>query len=425
MKEDNKPKNVTKTTKKTTTRKPSVKKEEIELPVDIKEEKVNNSETTFNLIEVVVIVIITSLIVSIVSGLLVYKNYYKISIPSEKRSNDDLSEFIENYNYIKDNYVESVDDKKLMEGAIKGMFNELNDGYSMYLSEDDTSDLDEQLSGEYTVIGFDIVSELNHEDRYTTRINRVFKYTPASEAGLKAGDIILTIDGVEVESSQMLADTIKKGNKESFTITYERDGKQKTVTIKRKRIYIESVTSKTYGDVGYIKLDTFSATTEEQVSNIIKSFDKNIKSLVIDVRDNSGGYLSSAYETADLFIPRGKTIYQLKDNKNDIEKFYAKSGVIREFKNIAVLINSASASASEILALALKENVGAKIVGIKSYGKGTVQETRRLSSGAMVKYTMAYWLSPDGNSINKVGIKPDIEEANIDNQIERAIKAVK
>ena len=163
----------------------------------------------------------------------------------------------------------------------------------------------------------------------------------------------------------------------------------------------------------------------EQVSKLIKSFDKNVNSLIIDVRDNSGGYLSSAYETADLFIPKGKVIYQLKDGKGEISKYKAKSGVTRDFKKIAVLVNSGSASASEILAIALKETVGAKIVGTTSYGKGTVQETKRLSSGAMVKYTMAYWLSPNGNSINKVGIKPDVEETNASNQLEKALKVVK
>ncbi len=412
MKEENKEKTVKRTTRKVTSKKTNQKKDIINneelTPTtnnEIKEEflinknEENENETTFNFIEVAAIVLITSLIVAIISGLLVYKNYYKLNIPVEKNKNDELSEFIENYNYIKENYVENVDDKKLIEGAIKGMYGELNDGYSMYLNEDDTSSLDEQLSGEYTGIGIEIVSELKNEDKYTTKINRVFKNTPASEAGLKEGDILLLIDGIEVESSEMIANTIKKGNKESYEITFERDGKQKTVVIKRKKIYIESVTSETYGNVGYIKLDTFSVTTMEQVSKLIKSFDKNVNSLIIDVRDNSGGYLSSAYETADLFIPKGNVIYQLKDGKGEISKYKAKSGVIRDFKKIAVLVNSGSASASEILAIALKETVGAKIVGTTSYGKGTVQETKRLSSGAMVKYTMAYWLSPKGNSL--------------------------
>ena len=305
------------------------------------------------------------------------------------------------------------------------MYNHLGDDYSMYLDVDNTNDLEEQLTGEYTGVGIEIRTDVKENNKFETVINRVFENTPAERAGLKAGDVLLKIDGEEVIDASFIADTIKKGNKESYEITYKRNGKEHTVTLIRERVYINSVTSKTYDNVGYIKVETFSATTEEQIRKAINAFDNKVTSLVIDLRDNTGGYLSAAEDVSELFLEKGSVVYQLKDRNGKITKYEAKKGVLRNFNKIAILINSSSASASEILTLALKENIGATVVGVKSYGKGTVQETNTLSSGAMVKYTTSYWLSPNGNSINKQGIVPDIEEANVDKQIDAAIKAVK
>ena len=431
MKEEKKTK--TATTKKSTTKKKVVTKAPEEIKEDvIQEQKIEDNkniakeDTYFNLLEVVIIVLITGIIVSIVSGLIVYKNYDRLNIATNTREEkSELSEFIDNYNYIKEHYVEDVDGKELIEAAIEGMYNHLNDGYSMYLNKEDTNSLDEQLSGEYTGIGIEITSEPISEDKYKTTITKVFKDTPAEEAGLKVGDILLEVDGVEVTSSQMVADTIKKGNKESYTLKYERDGKVNTITIKRRKVYIESVSGKTYDNVGYIKIESFSATTSDQVEKVVRGFDKKVKSLVIDLRDNSGGYLTSANDISDLFVQKGKVIYQLKNKDGKISKHEAKSGVIRTFDKVAVIVNGGSASASEILTLALRDNLNAKVVGTTSYGKGTVQETKRLSSGAMAKYTIAYWLGPNGESINLTGIKPDIEVKESGKQLDEALKAVK
>ena len=148
-------------------------------------------------------------------------------------------------------------------------------------------------------------------------------------------------------------------------------------------------------------------------------------SVVIDLRDNTGGYLNAAYDVSELFLKKGKVVYQLKNRENKITKYTAKIGEYRGFNKITVIINSSTASASEILALALKESAGAKIVGVKSYGKGTVQETSKLKSGSMVKYTTAYWLSPNGNSINKIGITPDYIEEENENQLQKALEIAK
>lgn len=389
-----------------------------------KNNNVVKKNAQFNLIEVVLLVLISSTFFGVFCGLLVYNNYDKITSNQVTLTEDGkFDEFIESYNNIMNSYVQDVDEDKLIESAIEGMYNYLDDDYSIYMDEETTETLNEQLHGEYSGIGVEITMNDNNE----VVIKRVFSDSPALEAGLKEGDILIGLDGVDLtgKDTAYFADTVKGSNKKSFDVTYKRDGKTYTVTIERKLVLIDSVSSKEYGNVGYIQITTFSGTTKKQVENKISEFSKNIDSVVIDLRNNTGGYLSAAYDVSDLFIEKGKTIYQLKDKNGKITKYDAKDGVKREFKKIGVIINGASASASEILALALKESANATIMGSKSYGKGTVQETSTLSSGAMVKYTTAYWLSPNGNSINEKGIEPDVKLTDNSQIINNAIEAIK
>jgi len=289
-----------------------------------------NKSVDFNLLEVIIIILITGIVISITSGLIVYNNYDKLTIQKEQ-TNSELSEFVENYEKIIENYVEEVDKKALIDAAIEGMYNYLGDGYSMYLNKEDTDELEEQLTGEYTGIGIEIRTEVKEDGTYQAVINRVFSDTPAKRAGLQAGDILIKVDDIDVTDSAMVANTIKNGDKESYSVTYLRDGIENTVTIKREKVYIDSVSSTTYDNIGYIKIDTFSATTKDQITKILDSFDSSINSLIIDVRDNSGGYLNTAYNVADLFIEKGKVIYQLKDRDGKISKFEAKSGVYKNY----------------------------------------------------------------------------------------------
>ncbi len=378
----------------------------------------------FNLVEVIVIILITGIVVSVASGLIVFKNYDKLSSVASSDSTTNFSEFNKAYNHIVSSYVKEVDKDKLIEAAIEGMYTYLNDEYSIYMDEESTKSLEERLDGQYTGVGIEIT--VNKDDNKII-INKVFSNSSAMDAGLKAGDELIALDGVSLSDKEYtyVSDTIKSSKKNTFKIKYIRDGKEYEVTLEKKNVLIDSVVSKEYGNVGYIQIQTFSATTSKQVKDKINGFSKNIDSVVIDVRNNTGGYLSAAYEIADYFVAKGKPIYQLKDKEGKITTYKAKNSVLREFKGISVLINEYSASASEVLTLALKESANATTIGIKSYGKGTVQETDTLSSGAMVKYTTAYWLSPNGNSINTIGITPDIEEKNADKQLDTAIKMYK
>lgn len=378
----------------------------------------------FNLVEVIVIILITGIVVSVASGLIVFKNYDKLSSVASSDSTTNFSEFNKAYNHIVNSYVKEVDKDKLIEAAIEGMYTYLNDEYSIYMDEESTKSLEERLDGQYTGVGIEITANKNDNKII---INKVFSNSSAMDAGLRAGDELIALDGVLLSDKEYtyVSDTIKSSKKDTFKIKYIRGGKEYEVTLKKKNVLIDSVVSKEYGNVGYIQIQTFSATTSKQVKDKINGFSKNIDSIVIDVRNNTGGYLSAAYEIADYFVAKGKPIYQLKDKEGKVTTYKAKSGVLRDFKGISVLINEYSASASEVLTLALKESANATTIGIKSYGKGTVQETDTLSSGAMVKYTTAYWLSPNGNSINTIGISPDIEEKNSDKQLDTAIKMYK
>lgn len=378
----------------------------------------------FNLVEVIVIILITGIIVSVASGLIVFKNYDKLSSVSDSDATTNFSEFNKAYNHIVNSYVKEVDKDKLIDAAIEGMYSYLNDEYSIYMDEDSTKSLEERLDGQYSGVGIEITS--NKKDNKII-INKVFNNSSAMDAGLKSGDELIALDGVLLRDKEFtyVSDTIKNSKKDSFKIKYVRDGKEYEVTLKRKNVLIDSVSSKEYGNVGYIQIQTFSATTSKQVKDKINNFSNKIDSIIVDVRNNTGGYLSAAYEIADYFVAKGKPIYQLKDKNGKVTTYKAKSGVLKEFKGISVLINNYSASASEVLTLALKESANATTIGVKSYGKGTVQETDNLSSGAMVKYTTAYWLSPNGNTINTIGITPDIEEKNEEKQLDIAIKMYK
>lgn len=413
--------------KKISNNKKRVKKEsETEEPKKEKlilDEEFINKNVNFSLLEVIIIILVTGIVVSLSTGLIVYNNYDKISKSKSDDTSSEIKEFTESYNHIINSYIDEVDKSKLIDAAISGMYNFLNDEYSIYMDNDMTESLNEQLEGTYDGIGI----EMTMNNKGVIYVTQVFKNTPAEKAGLKPDDILVALDGESLEgkTTAEVASIIKKGTKSEFKLTYKRDNIEKTVTVNKKHIYINSVKSERFDNIGYINISTFSATTEEQVKKELDNFDKNISDLIIDLRNNTGGYLNAAYDVSELFLKKGKVIYQLKDRNNKITKFTAKSGEYRHFNNIIVIINGSTASASEILALALKESANAKIVGTKSYGKGTVQETSKLKSGSMVKYTTAYWLSPEGNSINKTGITPDYKIDGEEGQLKKAIEIAK
>ena len=399
----------------------------------IKENKKINKgkerSASFNLLEVIIIIIMTSLVVGVSTGVIVYKNY-KSDVGSTESDGKYFGELKKAYDNIMNGYVEKVDEAKLIDAAIEGMYNYLGDPYTSYIDQSSTDDLTDRLNGEYTGIGV----EITKIEEGIIVIN-VFENGPAYNAGIEPGDILVKLNGNDITNSSAadVSNSIKNSNQSSVELSVLRDGITITKTVNIKNVNVPSVSKENFNGTGYIKIDTFSNTTYKQFKEALEALEKNnINGLVIDVRNNGGGYLNSAVEIAELFIEKGKNIYGLENKKG--KTFYEDNTKTQRDYKIAVLINSSSASASEILASALKESYGATIIGTTSYGKGTVQETSKLSSGGMVKYTTAYWLTPNGNSINNVGIKPDIEiildktdeyQYETDNQLQGALNAVK
>jgi carboxyl-terminal processing protease len=396
------------------------------------EEKDNNKEEksiSFNLIEVLIIILMTSLLVAVSTGIVVYKNYGKIDSVNSGHKTEYLDEFEGAYYNILNSYVEKVDEKGLLNAAIQGMYNYLGDPYTGYLDEDARDDLTDRLNG-YKGIGVEIT-----KIEEGILVITVFKEGPAALAGLEPGDVLVKINGKDVTKSSAAEaqNLIKNTNKDKIELTFLRAGITKTINVDIKKVDVPTIESNKYEEVGYIKITSFSNKTSEQFKKALENLEKEgITSLVIDVRNNGGGYLNAASEIAELFIEKGKNIYGL-ESKN-ITDFYKDSTKESRNYKVGVLMNSGSASASEILASALKESYNATLIGTTSYGKGTVQETSELTSGGMIKYTTAYWLTPNGNKINGIGLKPDVEingsyyegmTLEEDTQLQTAINTVK
>ena len=429
-----------KTTRKRTTR---VKKEvKIEEKEEVKEPEVKEiiveKKSGFNYAEVIVIMIIMLIVGGITGSFITYltkgksntkviNNVIKSDIPEE------MNEFLNTYNNIINDYYEEVDHKALLEAGINGMLNYLDDDYSVYMNQEESSAFNQQVEGQYKGVGVEILIGIDG----TVVINRVFADSPAAVAGLMPGDIITKVNGedITVENCVNVASMIKESGKENALLAISRDGEELLFDLDLKTVDIESIISKVFEKdnkkIGYIDISIFAANTYTQFNKALEKLEsENIDSLIIDVRGNSGGYLTTVTDIASLFLNKSKVIYQL-DTKGIVEKVYSKNNKERKY-DIVVLTNKGSASASEILAAALQESYGAKVIGTSTYGKGTVQAAYSLSSGSIVKYTIQKWLTPNGNWINEKGVTPDIEEIlsneymenpseETDNQLQRAL----
>lgn len=383
-----------------------------------------NKTVTFNLLEVIVIILITSLVVAVSTGVIVYQNYNEIDDSVSNGSNKDyLKELETAYNNILNSYVEKVDQKKLTNAAIDGMYKYLGDPYTSYLDEETTADLTDRLKGEYKGIGV----EITKVDEGILVAN-VFEKSPAEQAGILIGDLIIKVNGEStLDKTVKEVSNIIKNSDDEIKITVQRSGIEKEISVKSRKVDITSVEKNKIDNVGYLKITAFSNTTYKQFREALESLEKEgINGLVIDLRDNGGGYLNPAVEIAEMFVEKGKNIYGL-ESKSNVEMYKDSTSESRNYK-VSIIMNGSTASASEILSAALKESYNAITVGTTSYGKGTVQDTNKLSTGGMVKYTTAYWLTPNGNKINGKGITPDINIENKegeDLELTAAINAVK
>ena len=371
---------------------------------EIKKSKRKIMKENFKFHEVISVIFVT-LVIGIIIGYAVTANFKE---ESDINSDKALKEFIETYNDVKENYYEEVDSDTLINGAIGGMLGALDDPYTTYLDEYDTSDFNDRLNGSYSGVGVEITMDENDN----VLIANVFDDSPASRAGLQKGDIFKKIGDTDVSemNSNEISSLIKENTEKNISITVLRDNNEMTFNVELSTIELESVTSKIIdynnNKVGYIDIDLFALNTYSQFKRHLESLEKDsINSLIIDVRSNTGGYLDVVTDMINLFLERDEVIYQI-DEKGDVTKILDETKESRNY-NIVVLTNEYSASASEILTAALQESYGAKVVGMNTYGKGTVQQTKGLEdTGGMLKYTVQKWLTPKGNWINDKGDNP-------------------
>lgn len=361
----------------------------------------NIKNNNFNMLIIILIVITCSILSSVITGVALYLINNKNGILSNEEK-----ELLNTFNNIKTSFYKNVDASKIKDAAINGMLDYLGEDYSELLNSDANDNLTDKLNGKYQGIGV----SLRFNGEFATIID-VQDSTPASIADIRVGDVLVSIDGVEVKQDNYskISDLVK--DKKKIEIVVLRDDKKITKEVEVKNIIKPSVNAsiitKNEKRVGYIYIETFSSTTYIQFKSALESLESDgIDSLIIDVRSNTGGYLDMAQKIASMFIHEGKPIYQL-ETKDKKEIIYDETKESRNY-DIVVITNQITASASEILALALKESYGAIIVGAKTYGKGRVQQIDSLSNNEKVKFTIANWYSPLGNSIDEIGITPGV-----------------
>lgn len=357
----------------------------------------------FNFSEVIIIMII-----AIMFGFLL-GNIVNFVVFSDNSSSDkELDELVTTYDNIINNYYEDVDKEELIDAGIQGMINYLDDPYATYFSGEASEDFNQELAGNYEGIGVEVM--LNNG---VVSVSRVFDNSPASKAGVKVGDVVIKVNDTDI-TGKSLTEVVSmisgenSGNKSKLTVA--RNGEELSFELAKGTIEVPVVNSEIYENngkkIGYIKIDLFSSKVYKQFNSALKNLEKNnIQGLVIDVRDNPGGYLSEVKNILCLFLDKKQVLYQLQ-TKNKTEKIYGTKKSIERDYPVSIIINDESASAAEILASAFKESYDSRIVGINSYGKGTVQSASDLKSGDTIKYTVQKWLTPDGNWVNDKGVVP-------------------
>ena len=325
---------------------------------------------------------------------------------------EELRAFSEIFGRIKSNYVEPVEDKELLQNAIRGMLSGL-DPHSTYLDLDDFKDLREGTSGEFGGLGI----EVTMEDGFVKVVSPIDD-TPAAEAGVMSGDLIIRLDDTPVKGLTLNeAVDIMRGKPDSkLLLTIIRDGEDKPLKIELTRaiIKVKSIKQKMLEPgFGYVRISTFASRTgaslKEAIDTLKEDNDGSLKGLVLDLRNNPGGLLTAAVEVSDAFITKGLIVYTEGRVQNSNQKFNAKPNDVLKGAPLVVLVNGGSASASEIVAGALQDHDRAVIIGSKTFGKGSVQTVMPLTNDTAVKMTTARYFTPSGRSIQAEGIVPDIE----------------
>ena len=366
--------------------------------------------------KIIMLIILTAFITCMVTTIVMYNKFearfMNVGSTSSNENSEAENSIIKTLrlfkNVLSSKYIYDIDDSKLIDGALKGYIEGLGDPYTEYLTKEEMEAFTEEANSEYVGIGI-YVSNIDNE----ICIVGVMKDSPALEAGIKAGDIIKKVDGVEYTGDN-LNDATKALKAEAGTtaqITVSREGKEMDFSVTRRKITVEHVASQMLeNNIAYIQINSFdSAVAESFKKQVKKLLDNGAKKIIIDLRSNGGGIVEEATDIADLFIDKGETILITK-GKDEEEKI-TKAKITPIIKNIpvAILTNEGTASASEILAGALRDKYGAILVGKNSYGKGVIQTLYSLGDGSGIKITTDEYYTPNHVQINKKGLSPDYE----------------
>ena len=360
-------------------------------------------------------------------------NLFSTSLFSKNELYEKIDLFGEVLENIKKDYVDDVDQSKMMDSAINGLLQSL-DPYSAYMSPEIFNEMQTETSGEFGGLGIEVGMESG-----VVKVISPIDDTPASKAGIKAGDFIIKIDDIQVQGKSLseAVDLMRGPVGSSIELTVRRRGNKKALVfnIVREIIEIQSVKADLLEkNIGYIRLTSFNENSGKQVEKSIKDLEKNndIKSYILDLRNNPGGLLSQAIKISDFFLDNGEIVSTKSRKASENRKWFANEGDLTKGKTLIVLINYGSASASEIVAGALKDHKRAILLGENSYGKGSVQSIIPLKNNGAIRLTVAKYYLPSGKSISEVGVSPDIEideesddfriKTKTDNQLNYAIK---
>ena len=362
--------------------------------------------------------------------------FYKSFAANENNIYQKIDLFGEVLDKINKEYVEEINQSEAMDAAINGVLQSL-DPYSAYMSPEMFENMQTETSGEFGGLGIEVSMEAG-----VVKVISPIDSSPADRAGVKAGDYIVKINDEQVQGKTLseAVDLMRGPVGSEIEITVRRRGVKKALTFKitREIIEIASVKSKTIDEkIGYIRLTSFNENSGDQIKSIIKKFTKNqkIESYILDLRNNPGGLLSQAIRISDFFLDNGEIVSTKGRKKSENRKWFAKSGDIINGKTLLVLINYGSASASEIVAGALKNHKRAILIGETTYGKGSVQSIIPLKNKGAIRLTISKYYLPSGKSISEVGITPDIEileesdefriSTESDNQLNFALKLLR
>ena len=387
---------------------------------------------------VVMIVILTAVITFMVTTIVMYNKFNNLYASDSNTSNStntsneySLVQTLQTFKtMINQLYIGDIDEESMLEGAIKGYVEGLGDPYTEYLTKEEMEEFTEETNSEYVGIGVYVGNDTVNN---TILVVGVMKSSPAEEAGIQIGDVIEKIDGVAYTGKQLDEATkvLKAEEGTTATLTIRRDNEEKELTVVRRKITVQHVASEMLeNNIAYIQIDSFDANVassfEEQITSLINN---GATGIIIDLRNNGGGIVDEATGIADLFLDKGETILITKSKKenNEEETKSERDPIVKDIP-VVILVNEATASASEILAGALKDNYGATIIGKQTYGKGVIQTLYTLTDGSGIKITTEEYYTPNHNQINEIGITPDIEvdiTENEDTQLQRAIEELK